>query len=102
MSNSLKNRTHEPYNTTFFKKAPSNQKIPGTSENAVKIQVYTAIKSYCLVAIMQHYMRQQIHLRITEGPGNIEDKKATLAEKHLMIIKLITLLKVHFGIFSKE
>lgn len=30
-----------------------NQKVLGTTENAVKIQVYTAIVTYCLVAIMQ-------------------------------------------------
>jgi len=33
------------------------KKFWGTSENAVKIQIYTAIITYCLVAIVQHDMR---------------------------------------------
>lgn len=41
----------------FFKWLKQHLKIKkfwGTSENAVKIQVYSAIIAYCLVAIMQH------------------------------------------------
>ena len=43
----------------FFKWLKQHLKIKrfwGTSENAVKIQVYSAITAYCLVAIMQHDM----------------------------------------------
>ena len=44
----------------FFKWLKQHLKIKkfwGTSENAVKIQVYSAIIVYCLVAIMQHDMK---------------------------------------------
>lgn len=44
----------------FFKWIKQHLKIKkfwGTSENAVKIQVYSAIIAYCLVAIMQHDMK---------------------------------------------
>ena len=44
----------------FFKWLKQHLKIKkfwGTSENAVKIQVYSAIIAYCLVAIMQHGMK---------------------------------------------
>ena len=44
----------------FFKWPKQHLKIKkfwGTSENAVKIQVYSAIIAYCLVAIMQHDMK---------------------------------------------
>ena len=44
----------------FFKWLKQHLKIKkfwGTSENAVKIQVYSAIIAYCLVAIMQHDMK---------------------------------------------
>ena len=44
----------------FFKWLKQHLKIKkfwGTSENAVKIQVYSAILAYCLVAIMQHDMK---------------------------------------------
>lgn len=44
----------------FFKWLKQHLKIKkfwGTSENAVKIQVYSAIIAYCLVAIMQHNMK---------------------------------------------
>ncbi|MEG1721958.1 MAG: IS4 family transposase [Bacteroidales bacterium] len=33
------------------------KKFGGTSENAVRIQLYTAISTYCLVAIVQHDMQ---------------------------------------------
>lgn len=44
----------------FFKWLKQHLKIKkfwGTSENTVKIQVYSAIIAYCLVAIMQHDMK---------------------------------------------
>ena len=44
----------------FFKWLKQHLKIKkfwGTSENAVKIQVYSAIIAYCLVAIMKHDMK---------------------------------------------
>lgn len=44
----------------FFKWLKQHLKIKkfwGTSENAVKIQLYSAIIAYCLVAIMQHDMK---------------------------------------------
>ncbi len=33
------------------------KKIWGTTENAVRIQIYSAICTYCMVAIVQHDMR---------------------------------------------
>lgn len=44
----------------FFKWVKQHLKIKkfwGTSENAVRIQIYCAIITYCLVAIVQHDMR---------------------------------------------
>lgn len=44
----------------FFKWVKQHLKIKkfwGTSENAVRIQIYCAITTYCLVAIMQHDMK---------------------------------------------
>lgn len=44
----------------FFKWIKQHLKIKrfwGTSENAVRIQIYCAIITYCLVAIVQHDMR---------------------------------------------
>lgn len=44
----------------FFKWLKQHLKIKkfwGTSENAVRIQVYSAITAYCLVAIIQHDMK---------------------------------------------
>lgn len=44
----------------FFKWLKQHLKIKkfwGTTENAVRIQVYTAICTYCLVAIVQHDMK---------------------------------------------
>ena len=44
----------------FFKWLKQHLRIKkfwGTSENAVKIQVYTAIITYCLVAVMKHKMQ---------------------------------------------
>ena len=43
----------------FFKWLKQHLKIKkfwGTSENAVRIQIYSAISVYCLVAIVQHDM----------------------------------------------
>lgn len=44
----------------FFKWLKQHLKIKkfsGDSENAVRIQIYTAIISYCLVAIVHHQMK---------------------------------------------
>ena len=44
----------------FFKWLKQHLKIKkfwGTTENAVRIQIYSAICAYCLVAIVQHDMR---------------------------------------------
>ena len=44
----------------FFKWLKQHLKIKkfwGTTENAVKIQIYAAICAYCLVAIVQHDMK---------------------------------------------
>ena len=44
----------------FFKWIKLHLKIKkfwGTSENAVRIQIYCAIITYCLVAIVQHDMK---------------------------------------------
>ena len=44
----------------FFKWIKQHLKIKkfwGTSENAVRIQLYCAIITYCLVAIVQHDMK---------------------------------------------
>ena len=44
----------------FFKWLKQHLKIKkfwGTSENAVKTQIYVAIITYCLVAVVQHDMR---------------------------------------------
>jgi len=44
----------------FFKWLKQHLKIKkfwGTTENAVRIQIYAAICTYCLVAIVQHYMQ---------------------------------------------
>ena len=44
----------------FFKWLKQHLKIKkfwGTTENAVRIQIYSAICAYCLVAIVQHNMR---------------------------------------------
>ena len=44
----------------FFKSLKQHLKIKkfwGTTENAVRIQIYTAICTYCLVAIVQHDMK---------------------------------------------
>ena len=47
----------------FFKWVKQHLKIKkfwGDSENAVPIQIYTAIISYCLVAIVHHKMKLKI------------------------------------------
>jgi hypothetical protein len=46
----------------FFKWIKQHLKIKkfwGTSENAVRVQIYCAIIAYCLVAIMQHDMKSE-------------------------------------------
>ena len=42
---------------TWIKQHLKIKKIWGTSENAVRIQIYCAIITYCLVAIVQHDMK---------------------------------------------
>ena len=39
------------------KAAPQNQRFGGISENAVRIKIYYAIITCCLVAIVQHDMK---------------------------------------------
>src|SRR5690606_9669779 len=44
----------------FFKWLKQHLKIKkfwGTTENAVRIQIYSAVSTYCLVAIVQHDMK---------------------------------------------
>lgn len=46
----------------FFKWLKQHLKIKkfwGTTENAVRIQIYAAIYAYCLVAIVQHEMKSE-------------------------------------------
>ena len=46
----------------FFKWLKQHLKIKkfwGTTENAVRIQIYSAVSTYCLVAIVQHDMKLQ-------------------------------------------
>lgn len=52
-----KNRWQVELFFKWFKQHLKIKKFWGTSENAVKIQVYSAIIAYCLVAIMQHDMK---------------------------------------------
>ena len=40
--------------------APQDQKFWGTTENAVKIQVYAAMTAYSLVAIAHHDLKLEI------------------------------------------
>lgn len=47
----------------FFKWLKQHLRVKefyGTSENAVKIQIYAAIIAYCLVAIIKHDMKLEI------------------------------------------
>lgn len=39
------------------KATSEDQEVLGDSENAVRIQIYTAIISYCLVALVHHKMK---------------------------------------------
>ena len=53
------NRIHNEHHL-FFKWLKQHLRIKrfwGTSENAVRIQVYVAITTFCMVAIMQHKMK---------------------------------------------
>ena len=46
----------------FFKWIKQHLKVKsfwGTTENAVKIQIYAAIKAYCLVAIVVHELKSE-------------------------------------------
>ncbi|MBR6130193.1 MAG: IS4 family transposase, partial [Bacteroidaceae bacterium] len=47
----------------FFKWLKQHLRVKefyGTSENAVKIQIYAAITAYCLVAIIKHDMKLEV------------------------------------------
>ena len=57
VANLYKNRWQVELLFKWLKQHLRIKKFWGTSENAVKIQVYTAITAYCLVAIMQHDMQ---------------------------------------------
>lgn len=57
VANLYKNRWQVELFFKWLKQHLRIKKFWGTSENAVKIQVYTAITAYCLVAIMQHDMQ---------------------------------------------
>ena len=71
----------------FFKWIKQHLKIKkfwGTSENAVRIQIYCAIITYCLVAIVQHDMKlERSNYEVLQILGifiNIRDD-VTLKEK---------------------
>lgn len=57
VANLYKNRWQVELLFKWLKQHLRIKKFWGTSENAVKIQVYTAITAYCLLAIMQHDMQ---------------------------------------------
>lgn len=57
VANLYKNRWQVELFFKWLKQYLRIKKFWGTSENAVKIQVYTAITAYCLVSIMQHDMQ---------------------------------------------
>ena len=44
-------------NHKWFKQHLKTKRFWGTSENAVRIQIYCAIITYCLVAIIKHDMK---------------------------------------------
>jgi len=52
-----KNRWHVELFFKWLKQHLKIKKFWGRSENAVKIQIYVAITTYCLVAVMQHDMK---------------------------------------------
>ena len=52
-----KNRRQIELFFKWLKQHLTIKKLWGTTENAVRIQIYSAICAYCLVAIVQHDMR---------------------------------------------
>ncbi len=54
-----KNRWHVELFFKWLKQHLKIKKFWGTRENAVRIQIYSAIITYCLVAIIQHDMKLQ-------------------------------------------
>ena len=86
----------------FFKWLKQHLRVKefyGTSENAVKIQIYTAITAYCLVAIIKHDMKLEVDtydvLRILSAAllvkmplvdlMNIPDLEKTLPDKYTQL-----------------
>ena len=62
----------------FFKWEKQHLRIKkfwGTSENAVRIQIYCAITTYCLVAIVQHDMKLERSIyEVLQILGNLFDR----------------------------
>ena len=52
-----KNRWQVEFFLKWLKQHLKIKKFWGTTENAVRIQIYAAISAYCLVAIIQHDMK---------------------------------------------
>ena len=86
----------------FFKWLKQHLRVKefyGTSENAVKIQIYAAITAYCLVAIIKHDMKLEVDtydvLRILSAAllvkmplvdlMNIPDLEKTLPDKYTQL-----------------
>ena len=57
VANLYKNRWQVELFFKWLKQHLKVKKFWGTSENAVKIQIYSAMTTYCLVAIIQHDMQ---------------------------------------------
>lgn len=57
IANLYKNRWQVELFFKWLKQHLKIKKFWGTTENAVRIQIYAAISAYCLVAIVQHDMR---------------------------------------------
>ena len=57
IANLYKNRWQVELSFKWLKQHLKVKKFWGTTENAVRIQIYSAISAYCLVAIIQHDMK---------------------------------------------
>ena len=57
IANLYKNRWQVEFFLKWLKQHLKIKKFWGTTENAVRIQIYAAISAYCLVAIIQHDMK---------------------------------------------
>ena len=57
IANLYKNRWQVEFFFKWLKQHLKIKKFWGTTENAVRIQIYAAISAYCLVAIIQHDMK---------------------------------------------